>query len=313
MCENIICYLKLHSFLLTNFSLLLILGFYLFLRLKKMGEIHREWSFGKKLFNFLKEKIFILFFILLIISVLFAFNSVILNTKDLIPRDKIAESYGLIFSTFITVFGVFAGFYFNKKQTYKEIVTRERIEWLHKMQVKLANYLEPTSSTEAKSNSGEAKSNSDKGTSISNEEEKASVEDNEIVNRLYYELSFNINHHKDADALKALNKYHYARNGKPDKIKVNLALIDEVKLELVLDKGEEDELLFIIKDKSELDKLKKLISSGELEKIKIGKENENLDEEKEFEKELALLKKDLSEEFTKIFNETWGDIKREAD
>lgn len=299
MCENIICYLKLHSFLLTNFSLLLILGFYLFLRLKKMGEIHREWSFGKKLFNFLEEKVFILFFIILIVLVLATFNSVILNTKDLIPRDKIAESYALIFSAIITVFGVFAGFYFNKKQTYKEIVTRERIEWLHKMQEKLAYYLEPTSSTET--------------TSDPNKKAKASVEDNVTANRLYYELSFNINHHKDADALKALNNYHYARTGKPDKIKVNLALKDEVKLELVLDKGEEGELLFIIKDKRELDKLKKLISSGELEKIKIGKENENFDEEKEFEKELALLKKDLSEEFTKIFNETWGDIKREAD
>lgn len=299
MCENIICYLKLHSFLLTNFSLLLILGFYLFLRLKKMGEIHREWSFGKKLFNFLEEKVFILFFIILIVLVLATFNSVILNTKDLIPRDKIAESYALIFSAIITVFGVFAGFYFNKKQTYKEIVTRERIEWLHKMQEKLAYYLEPTSSTET--------------TSDPNKKAKASVEDNVTANRLYYELSFNINHHKDADALKALNKYHYARYGKPDKIKVNLALIDEVKLELVLDKGEEDELLFIIKDERELEKLKDIISPNELGKIKLGKENKNFDEGKEFEKELALLKKDLSEEFTKIFNETWGDIKREAD
>lgn len=277
MCENIICYLKLHSFLLTNFSLLLILGFYLFLRLKKMGEIHREWSFGKKLFNFLEEKVFILFFIILIVLVLATFNSVILNTKDLIPRDKIAESYALIFSAIITVFGVFAGFYFNKKQTYKEIVTRERIEWLHKMQVNLANYLEPTSSTEAKSDSEGAKPDS-------NEESEASVEDNATVNRLYYELSFNINHNKDADALKALNNYHYARYGKQDKIKVNLALIDEVKLELVLDKGEEDELLFKIKDKRELEKLKDIISPNKLEKIKLGKENENFDEGREFEK-----------------------------
>lgn len=217
-----------------------------------------------------------------------------------------ADSIGSIIAASIAVLGVYFTVMENKKKTYNEIVTRERIEWLHKMQDKLANYLEPTSSTVATSDSNEAMSDP-------NEVTKASVEDNVTANRLYYELSFNINHHKDADALKALNKYHYARNGKPDKIKVNLALIDEVKLELVLDKGEEDELLFIIKDKSELDKLKKLISSGELEKIKIGKENENLDEGKEFEKELALLKKDLSEEFTKIFNETWGDIKREAD
>ena len=210
-----------------------------------------------------------------------------------------ADSIGSIIAASIAVLGVYFTVMENKEKTYNEIVTRERIEWLHKMQEKLAYYLEPTSSTVA--------------TSDSNKKAKASVEDNEIANRLYYELSFNINHHKDADALKALNNYHYARNGKPDKIKVNLALKDEVKLELVLDKGEEGELLFIIKDKRELEKLKNLISPGELEKIKIGKENENFDEEKEFEKELALLKKDLSEEFTKIFNETWGDIKREAD
>lgn len=110
-----------------------------------MGEIHREWNLRKKLLNFLEEKVFILSFFLLIISVLFDFNSVMLNTKDLIPGDKIAESYGLIFSTFITVSGVFAGFYFNKKKTYKEIVTRERIEWLHKMQEALAEFLALTS------------------------------------------------------------------------------------------------------------------------------------------------------------------------
>ncbi|WP_277250837.1 hypothetical protein [Peptoniphilus vaginalis] len=231
-----------------------------------------------------------------ILAVLFSIICIALIIKY---KAYSADSIGSIIAASIAVLGVYFTVMENKKKTYNEIVTRERIEWLHKMQVKLANYLEPTSSTVA--------------TSDSNEEEKASVEDNVTANRLYYELSFNINHHKDADALKALNNYHYARYGKPDKIKVNLALMDEVKLELVLDKGEEDELLFKIKDERELKKLKDIISSGELEKIKIGKENENLDEGREFEKELALLKKDLSEEFTKIFNETWGDIKREAD
>lgn len=285
------------------FILLLSLFFYaglntlIFLPKKKKTNIF--WTVIGYIYYLAKKA---LFFSIIIFFVYFLLG--ILNFVSFIPlaslsKFEIDKSTGIVFSACITSIGVFAGFYFNKKQTYKEIVTRERIEWLHKMQEKLANYLEPTSSTVA--------------TSDSNEEAKASVEDNEIANRLYYELSFNINHHKDADALKALNKYHYARNGKPDKIKVNLALMDEVKLELVLDKGEEDELLFKIKDKRELEKLKNLISSGELEKIKIGKENENLDEGKEFEKELALLKKDLSEEFTKIFNETWGDIKREAD
>lgn len=283
MRENIICYLKLHSLLITNIYLLLILGFSLLLYFKKMGEIHREWTFSKKLLNFLGGKVFILYFILLIISVLFDFNSVMLNTKDLIPGDKIAESYGLICSSIITVSGVFAGFVFNKRQTYKEIVTRERIDWLHKMQENLAKYLDPTSQT----NSG----NLDK--------------DNKTAYRLYYELIFNINHANDKDALDALNKYQYLFHSQSEKLKVNLALKDEVKLELVLDKGEEDEILLKIKNKSERDKLKDLISSDELKKIKIGNGNENSVEEE--------MKKKVAEEFTKIFNETWRDIKREAD
>lgn len=289
------CFIK---FLLFIFLFLfVVLNILVFLPKKK--KTNKLWTIIDYSYYFIKK---IIFFSIIIFFVYFLLG--ILNFVSFIPlvslsKFEIDKSTGIVFSACITSIGVFAGFYFNKKQTYKEIVTRERIEWLHKMQEKLAYYLEPTSSTVA--------------TSDSNEEAKASVEDNVTANRLYYELSFNINHHKDADALKALNNYHYARNGKPDKIKVNLALKDEVKLELVLDKGEEDELLFKIKDKSELEKLKDLISPGELEKIKIGKENENLDEGKEFKKELALLKKDLSEEFTKIFNETWGDIKREAD
>lgn len=306
MCKLFI-YLSKISYALPTFiffTFLLLLSFLKYYI--KIGKIHSEWKLKEKFISYIEEKSNILFYNVLTLTLFWFFNCIVLYDKIDVIRDKIVESYDVIFSTLITVSGVFAGFYFNKKQTYKEIVTRERIEWLHKMQVKLANYLEPTSSMEAKSSSEGA-------TSDPNKKAKASVEDNATVNRLYYELSFNINHHKDADALKALNNYHYARNGKPDKIKVNLALKDEVKLELVLDKGEEDELLFIIKDERELEKLKNLISSDELEKIKLGKENKNFDEGKEFEKELALLKGELSEEFTKIFNETWGDIKREAD
>lgn len=198
MCENIICYLKLHSFLITNISLLLILGFSLLLYFKKMGEIHREWTFSKKLLNFFEGKVFILYFILLIISVLAAFNSVILNTKDLIPRDKIAESYGLIFSAIITVSGVFVGFYFNKKQTYKEIVTRERIEWLHKMQEALAEFLAITSNSKVKN-------------VLKDKKDKA--------RELYYLIISNLNVKKDKDkknknerdAVELLYKYAISR------------------------------------------------------------------------------------------------------
>ena len=184
MCENIICYLKLHSFLITNISLLLILGFSLLLYFKKMGEIHREWTFSKKLLNFFEGKVFILYFILLIISVLAAFNSVILNTKDLIPRDKIAESYGLIFSAIITVSGVFAGFVFNKRQTYKEIVTKERIVWLNNLKNNFSEYL-------ALTNYGYVPS-----------------KDIDRVRELYNKIIFNINSVNDIEALNAIKIYN---------------------------------------------------------------------------------------------------------
>ena len=184
MRENIICYLKLHSLLITNIYLLLILGFSLLLYFKKMGEIHREWIFSKKLLNFLEGKVFILYFILLIISVLAAFNSVILNTKNLIPRDKIAESYGLIFSAIITVSGVFAGFVFNKRQTYKEIVTRERIDWLRDLKNNFSEYLALTSYGYVPS------------------------KDIEKVRELYNKIIFNINSVNDIEALNAIKIYN---------------------------------------------------------------------------------------------------------
>lgn len=155
-----------------------------------MGEIHREWTFSKKLLNFLEGKVFILFFILLIISVLAAFNSVILNTKDLIPRDKIADSYGLIFSTIITVSGVFAGFGFNKRQTYKEIVTRERIDWLRDLKNNFSEYLALTSYGYVRYN------------------------DIDRVRELYNKIIFNINSVNDIEALDAIriyNDYVFAR------------------------------------------------------------------------------------------------------
>lgn len=199
MRENIICYLKLHSLLITNIYLLLILGFSLLLYFKKMGEIHREWTFSKKLLNFLEGKVFILYFILLIISVLAAFNSVILNTKNLIPRDKIAESYGLIFSAIITVSGVFAGFVFNKRQTYKEIVTRERIEWLHKMQEALAEFLSITSNTKVTNRFEDKK---------------------ERARELYYLIINNLNVKKDKEEARKLYYLIISNlNVKEDKVK----------------------------------------------------------------------------------------------
>lgn len=142
---------------------------------------------------------------------------------------------GTVLAALIGVAGVFAGFYFNKKQTYKEIVTRERIEWLHKMQENLAIYLELTSS---------------------NKEEREKLEEDykNTVDKLYYEIIFNINHHKDKKALKALEKYHTE---------------------------------YEIRRKRELKKDSKDSKKGKL-------------------------KDKVIEEFVKIFNKTWRDIKGEA-
>ncbi len=298
MCENIICYLKLHSFLITNISLLLILGFSLLLYFKKMGEIHREWTFSKKLLNFFEGKVFILYFILLIISVLAAFNSVILNTKDLIPRDKIAESYGLIFSAIITVSGVFVGFYFNKKQTYKEIVTRERIEWLHKMQEDLAEFLALTSRNDLTNG------------------------DNDKLDRareLYYLIISNLNVKEDKkkkkkkkkekekekenenerDAVELLYKYANSRG-----LDVELNFVRNV---VDSDEDKDSNATKSIDElREENKKLKDQIKALE-DKIK------NLRKTEEVDPLAGLKRKEIISKYTEIFNETWNRIKDEAD
>ena len=89
-----------------------------------------------------------------------------------------------VLSALIAVIGVFAGFYYNKREKYKEIVTKERIEWLHKMQENLSEYLVLTSSGKAKDI------------------------DRDKVRRLYYEIILNINHENDKEALDAIKIYN---------------------------------------------------------------------------------------------------------
>ncbi|MBM7550220.1 hypothetical protein [Peptoniphilus gorbachii] len=89
-----------------------------------------------------------------------------------------------VLSALIAVIGVFAGFYYNKREKYKEIVTKERIEWLHKMQENLSEYLVLTSSGKAKDI------------------------DRDKVRKLYYEIILNINHENDKEALDAIKTYN---------------------------------------------------------------------------------------------------------
>ena len=175
---------------------------------RKMGKIHSEWKRKDKLLSFIEEKANILIYIILTIVFFWFFNFIFLSSNIDVIRKKIIESYGLIFSTFITVFGVFAGFVFNKKQTYKEIVTRERIDWLRDLKNNFSEYLALTS--------------------------YGYVRYNEIdrVRELYNKIIFNINSVNDIDALNAIkiyNDYVFARRSEDSReiekysIKINSA------------------------------------------------------------------------------------------
>lgn len=226
-------------------------------------------------------------FNLLILVILFL---LLLHYKAL-SSDLVAK----VFSALIAVIGVFAGFYYNKREKYKEIVTKERIEWLHKMQENLSEYLVLISSGKAKDI------------------------DRDKVRKLYYEIILNINHENDKKALAAIKTYNRLVLGELDKITLSLALTKDIKLELLAIPGGEDELLLKIKDKSERDKLKGLIEDEKLKDILIGEvkfknKNKGKDKkEKELTKEIPLLREEVSEEFTEIFKEVWKDIKEEAD
>lgn len=240
-----------------------------------------------------------------IFFIIFSFG--ILSILIILYKTHSFDSLAKVLSSLIAVIGVFAGFFFNKRQTYKEIVTKERIEWLHKMQENLSEYLKLTNSIMEKDIE-----------KIVNEKKKAKLlieEKKDKIKKLYYEIIFNINHKNDKDAYNAIKNYNSLVLGELEKIRVNLAIKEGVKLELVAVAGEEGELLFKIKDESERNKIEDLIVDGQLENILIAedKDEDKNKDEKELPKEISLLREEVSEEFTKIFNETWNRIKREAD
>ena len=68
--------------------------------------------------------------IFLIIAAFYGIINFIVNKTS---NAELAQGVGILLSSIIAVFGVFAGFFFNKKQTYKEIVTKERTLWLNKL------------------------------------------------------------------------------------------------------------------------------------------------------------------------------------
>lgn len=90
----------------------------------------------------------------------------------------------IILPALITAAGVFEGFNINRKKSFKEIVTKERIKWLHMIQNNLSQYLMLTRNGEI------------------------NIKDKDKVTELYYMIIFNINHEDDIDALNAIKHYN---------------------------------------------------------------------------------------------------------
>lgn len=96
---------------------------------------------------------------------------------------ELAEGVGIIIAACISITGVFFGFKFNRKQTYKEIVTRERIDWLRDLKNNFSEYLALTSYGYVRYN------------------------DIDRVIELYNKIIFNINSVNDIEALEAIKNY----------------------------------------------------------------------------------------------------------
>ena len=221
---------------------------------------------------------YISLFVLPIFLIIGAFYGIINIIVNKTYNAELAQGVGILLSSIIAVFGVFAGFFFNKRQTYKEIVTKERINWLHKMQEALAKFLALTS------------------------KDTLDEDDKKRARKLYYLIISNLNvkeevgKKNDRKAVESL--YTYARSKKLD---VELNFDREIKCNKKTDSNSTESHY-----EKEIEKLKKDIENLE-NKIKILENNGDTDH-------LAgLRRKEIISEYTKIFNETWNRIKEEAD
>ena len=307
MCENIFRFLnylyKIPYIVPTFISLIFLIFLSLCMHFRKMGKIHSEWKRKDKLLSFIEEKANILIYIILTLVFFWFFNFIFLSSNIDVIRNKIIESYGLIFSTFITVFGVFAGFVFNKRQTYKEIVTRERIEWLHKMQEALAEFLALTSENKPEDKVKEA---GELYNLIINNLNVKKDKDKEEARKLYYLIISNLNVKEDKekknknerDAVELL--YNYA---------ISKGLDVELNFNRNLDSDEDKDS----NDTKSIDELKKE-KEKLIEEIKTLEDKiKNLRKTEEVDPLAGLKRKEIISKYTEIFNETWNRIKKEAD
>ena len=96
--------------------------------------------------SFIKRHFFCFFVLLLLLIYLF------LSCKEDTRTYYFLSNLKIILPALITAAGVFEGFNINRKKSFKEIVTKERIKWLHMIQNNLSEYLKLTRNGEIKRN-----------------------------------------------------------------------------------------------------------------------------------------------------------------
>ena len=128
--------------------------------------------------SFIKRHFFCFFVLLLLLIYLF------LSCKEDTRTYYFLSNLKEILPALVAAAGVFEGFNINRKKSFKEIVTKERIKWLHRLQNNLSEYLKLTRNGKIKR------------------------EDEVKVTELYYKIIFNINHEDDIEALNAIKHYN---------------------------------------------------------------------------------------------------------
>lgn len=133
--------------------------------------------------NCLKKSFFLRHFLCFFVFILLIIYHCLSYKKD-IRTYFFLSNLKVILPALIAAAGVFEGFNINRKNSFKEIVTKERIKWLHRLQNNLSEYLKLT------------------------REGKAEDKDKDKVTKLYYKIIFAINHEEDKKALDAIKNYN---------------------------------------------------------------------------------------------------------
>lgn len=135
------------------------------------------------IYNCLKNSFFLRHFLCFFVFILLIIYLYLSYKKD-IRTYFFLSNLKVILPALVAGAGVFEGFNINRKKSFKEIVTKERINWLHRLQNNLSEYLRLT------------------------REGKAEDKDKDKVTKLYYKIIFAINHEEDKKALDSIKRYN---------------------------------------------------------------------------------------------------------